>query len=71
MEQHLGGTTIFKLHTTIAEGPQEGLRLTKMNMSVEPFMVVSFSTEQLVRNPAQSNKPLNVKLLQLTKIIIY
>ena len=38
MERHLGGTTIFKLHTTIAEGPQVGPSLTRMNANVEPFV---------------------------------
>ena len=48
MELHLSGTAIFKLYTTIVEGHQAGARLSRMNANVEPFMVVSFSTEQLV-----------------------
>ena len=69
MELHLSGISITKLHTTIAEGPQVGPRLTKMNANMEPFLVVSFITKKPIQNIGQLKNPLNVKLLELTKII--
>ena len=54
MEPPLSGIAVTKIHTTIAEGPYVGLRLTRMNANVDPFLVVSFSTDQQpIQNPVQ------------------
>ena len=64
MDLPLSGIAVTKIHTTITEGPQVGMGLTRINANVDPFLVLSFNTEQPIQNTVQLKNPLNVKILQ-------